>query len=74
MSEDGSRSIIQGQRGLGRPSSGGPPPNRCSGGSEYMTILGCVSLPAGWALREFYAMLLFDVVITATDIIMVMVN
>lgn len=70
MSEDGSRSIIQGQRNLGRAASNGPPPNRCSGGSEYMTILGCVSLPAGWALKEFYALLLFDVVITATDIIL----
>lgn len=73
MTEDGSRSIIQGQRNLGGAGRGGPPPNRCSGGNEYMTILGCVSLPAGWALREFYALLIFDVVITATDIIMLMV-
>ncbi len=70
MSDDGSRSIFQGQRNLGGAGRGGPPPNRCSGGNEYMTIVGCVSLPAGWALREFYALLLFDVVITATDTIM----
>lgn len=38
-----------------RPSGGGtpqgPPPSRCGSGSEYMTILGCVSIPAAWAIR-----------------------
>lgn len=27
------------------------PPSRCSGGQEYTLLLGCISLPAAWALR-----------------------
>ena len=27
------------------------PPSRCQGGQEYTLLLGCVSLPAAWALR-----------------------
>ena len=30
--------------------AGGPQP-RCRGGSEYVTLLGCVSTPAAWAIR-----------------------
>jgi hypothetical protein len=31
-----------------------PPPRSCrSGGNEYITILGCVSIPASWALGVF---------------------
>jgi hypothetical protein len=38
----------------GRPPGGqpaGPPASRCGGGSEYVTLVGCVSLPMAWALR-----------------------
>ena len=30
--------------------AGGPKP-RCRGGSEYVTLIGCVSTPAAWAIR-----------------------
>jgi transglutaminase-like putative cysteine protease len=29
------------------------PPRRCSGGTEYVVILGCVSIPASWAVGVF---------------------
>lgn len=38
----------------GRPPGGqpaGPPASRCGGGSEYVTLVGCVSLPMAWVLR-----------------------
>jgi hypothetical protein len=28
-----------------------PPPSRCGGGQEYVAIVGCVSVPAAWAIR-----------------------
>ena len=47
-----------GQPPGGRPPGGrppgqpaGPPASRCGGGSEYVTLVGCVSLPMAWALR-----------------------
>jgi hypothetical protein len=27
------------------------PPSRCSPGQEYVAIVGCVSVPAAWAIR-----------------------
>ncbi|MFT3809061.1 MAG: transglutaminase domain-containing protein [Micropepsaceae bacterium] len=70
MSSDGSRSIVHGQRGLGRPPSGGPPPNRCSGGTEYMIILGCVSIPASWSVGFAYGAVVTELIGVATGIIM----
>ena len=40
----------------------GPPPSRCGGGSEYVTILGCVSIPFAWALRIGLSLILVEVV------------
>ena len=31
------------------------PPSRCKGGQEYTILLGCVSVPAAWAMRGVYA-------------------
>ncbi len=71
VSADGRRSIDYGPNGrIARPGGGGPPPNRCGGGSEYMIIVGCVSLPAGWALREAYAVVITEIVLAATATIM----
>ena len=70
MSSDGSRSIVHGQRGLGRPPAGGPPPNRCSGGTEYMIILGCVSIPASWTVGFAYGAVITELVAVATGIIL----
>lgn len=49
----------------GRP----PPPKPCSGPNEYMTVLGCVSLPAGMALGTAYAIVVGEVVFFAALII-----
>jgi len=71
ISPDGRRSIDYGPNGrIARAGGGGPPPNRCGGGSEYMIILGCVSLPAGWALREAYAVVLTEIVLAAAGVIL----
>lgn len=71
ISADGRRSIDYGPNGrIARAGGGGPPPNRCGGGSEYMIIVGCVSLPAGWALREAYAVVLTEIVLAAAATIM----
>ncbi len=43
------RIVRQPPGGGGAPQ--GPPPSRCGGGQEYVTILGCVSVPAAWAIR-----------------------
>jgi hypothetical protein len=49
---DGSiRRYPPGSRPPGGGGPGGPPPSRCGGGQEYVTILGCVSIPAAWAIR-----------------------
>jgi hypothetical protein len=34
-----------------RKTGGGGPPSRCSPGQEYVAIVGCVSVPAAWAIR-----------------------
>ncbi len=70
ISSDGRRSIVHGQRGLGRPPAGGPPPNRCSGGTEYMIILGCISIPASWSVGFAYGMVITELIGVATGIIM----
>ncbi len=38
-------------RDPGDPSPAGPPPSRCGAGQEYVAIVGCVSVPAAWAIR-----------------------
>ena len=76
VSADGSRSIDyrNGRAvrtgGGGGAGGGGPPPNRCGGGSEYMIIVGCVSLPAGFALRYAYGLVITEIVLIAADIIL----
>lgn len=70
ISPDGKRSIIHGQRGLGRPPAGGPPPNRCSGGTEYMIILGCISIPASWSVGFAYGMVITELVGVAAGIVL----
>ncbi len=72
ISADGRRSIDYGPNGrIARAGGGGgPPPNRCGGGSEYMIIVGCVSLPAGWALRQAYAVVITEIVIAAAGVIL----
>jgi hypothetical protein len=40
----------------------GPPPSRCGGGNEYVTILGCVSVPFAWILRIGLSLILVEVV------------
>lgn len=54
-----------------RPPGGqlqGPPPSRCGPGQEYVTILGCVSIPAAWAIRIGVGLIVTAVV---TDAIIV---
>lgn len=71
ISEDGRRSAIVGPNGrMARAGAGAPPPNRCSGGTENMIIVGCVSLPAGWTLREAYAIVIAEIVLIAAGIIL----
>ncbi|MBX3028853.1 MAG: hypothetical protein KF809_01715 [Chloroflexi bacterium] len=49
---DGSiRRYPPGARPPGGGAPQGPPPSRCGGGQEYVTIVGCVSVPAAWAIR-----------------------
>lgn len=49
---DGSiRRYPPGSRPPGGGAPQGPPPSRCGGGQEYVTIVGCVSIPAAWAIR-----------------------
>ncbi len=43
----------------------GPPPSRCGGGQEYVTILGCVSIPAAWAIRVGLGLIVTTVVLDA---------
>lgn len=71
ISSDGSRSIDtrNGRIVRGGGGGGGPPANRCGGGSEYMIIVGCVSLPAGMALRYAYAVVITEIVLIAAGII-----
>lgn len=55
-------------RGPGGGVPQGPPPSRCGGGTEYVTILGCVSIPAAWAIRIGVGLIVTAVV---TDAIIV---
>lgn len=49
---DGSiRRYPPGARPPGGGAPQGPPPSRCGGGSEYVTLVGCVSVPAAWVIR-----------------------
>jgi hypothetical protein len=64
----GGRAVRTG--GGGGAGGGGPPASRCGGGSEYMIIVGCVSLPAGFALRYAYAVVITEIVLIAADIIL----
>lgn len=64
---DGSiRRYPPGARPPGTPQ--GPPPSRCGGGQEYVTIIGCVSIPAAWAIRIGVGLIVTAVV---TDAIVV---
>ncbi len=58
-------SITRVPRGGGGGPPMGPPPSRCGGGQEYVTILGCVSIPAAWAIRIGVGLVVFAVVVDA---------
>ncbi len=60
LNPDGSITRTPKLPGGGTPQ--GPPPSRCGGGSEYVTILGCVSIPFAWALRIGLSLILVEVV------------
>lgn len=45
------------------------PPTRCSGGSEYLVILGCVSIPASWATGVLVGATIVAIVAWASVII-----
>ena len=66
---DGSiRRYPPGARPPGGGAPQGPPPSRCGGGQEYVTIVGCVSIPAAWAIRIGVGLIVTAVV---TDAIIV---
>ena len=46
-----------------------PPPNRCQGGTEYVVILGCVSIPAGMTVGMANGVVVTAIVSWATVII-----
>ena len=48
---------------------GRKPPSRCSGGQEYVMLLGCVSLPAGMTVGMTYGVMVTAVVSWATAVI-----
>lgn len=48
---------------------GRPPPSRCSGGTEYVVLLGCVSIPAGMTLGLTYGVIVTAIVSWATAVI-----
>jgi hypothetical protein len=69
LNDDGS--ITRTPKGTRPPAGGrptGPPPSRCGGGQEYVTIVGCVSIPAAWAIRIGVGLIVTAVV---TDAIIV---
>ncbi|HLU83413.1 MAG TPA: hypothetical protein VKZ43_08430, partial [Trueperaceae bacterium] len=45
------------------------PPSRCSGGTEYVVLLGCVSIPAGMTLGMTYGVIVTAIVSWATAVI-----
>jgi hypothetical protein len=47
----------------------GPPANKCGRANEYMTIVGCVSLPGGIAIGTAYALVIGEIVIIAAGIL-----
>jgi hypothetical protein len=46
-----------------------PPASRCSGGTEYVVILGCVSIPAGMTVGMVYGVIVTAIVSWATAIL-----
>ncbi|HET8986332.1 MAG TPA: hypothetical protein VFN03_11285, partial [Trueperaceae bacterium] len=48
---------------------GRKPPSRCGGGSEYVVLLGCVSVPAGMTVGMTYGVIVTAIVSWATAVI-----
>jgi hypothetical protein len=47
-----------------------PPPRSCRSGNEYITILGCVSIPASWAVGVFVGATVVAIVAWAVVVMM----
>jgi hypothetical protein len=74
LNDDGSITRAPRPPGGGAPGGGtptGPPPSRCGGGSEYVTLLGCVSIPMAWVIRIGLSLVLIGVI---TDVIIYFVT